>query len=41
MIIDAFTAKIATRAAMSVIPFSNAMQKIITEELSEYSTQRK
>ena len=41
MIIDAFTAKIEKSAATSVIPVIWATSQIITEELREYSVQRK
>ncbi|CAB5025998.1 unannotated protein [freshwater metagenome] len=40
-IIDAFTPKMASSAAASEIPQICAMRTIITDELIEYSTQRK
>jgi len=40
-IIEAFTAKIPVRAAKPDTPVSCAINQIITEEESEYSTQRK
>ena len=38
---DAFTPKIATNAVMSAMPVICAISTIITDELMEYSTQRK